>query len=721
MSSSPEIITIINNSGKVISTGKQLVNIFKEAQAAYRERKEAVKSQRAPVQRAKTFDVTPRSGPGFEQYPIDEYTPHNPPPPSHAGYSDHRGEYTYGGDDQRDRRTTLAIRDRERRRSHEDDEDGRSNVSRQSTRSKRMSASAAPPAPKSLALTAENLKTYSEVSGTAPSKAPSAYNARSPYPDGSPRDMQLSRQTFSRELPTPPPPPPPGPGHLVRSRTEPVMKVTKKKSIDMDLAYGSIPPDLAHRHDLEPKEEVVMTNHKAASGGVGAGGAGGGGEEDIDPEEAAALTLMDKIEDFLEEAHCVHASATNMIETLQQKPEAAAAVALSLAELSTLLGKMSPAFLAFLKGGSPAVFALLASPQFLIGAGVAAGITVVMFGGWKIVKRMALGETVQPKRMMEPMAMAGRAMTMPPTEVSPAGPQKTVTQVSYEEALVLENVEELSSIESWRRGIQPGALGDEAESMVEMELISPEADRMQQQSERQKWKEFLSSMNDLPELDPSDSVSQIGVNSRSATKYKSYKSYSKTKSRLGRVEEVPERKSSRRDDERSVAGSERGGHRSERKHRDRDAETSVSHRSERRERRDRDDDVSVAGSERSVRSHRGDSRREKEDRHRDKDDVSVAGSERSTRSHRSRSHREIRERERERDRDETGSSVSRSSKYSATSKVSRIKEEEVEEEANEKGGSEIGVKSKKPNMLKQLFKRKKEKEEKDGKTLSVMI
>ncbi|CAP67080.1 uncharacterized protein PODANS_4_4460 [Podospora anserina S mat+] len=709
-----EIVTIINNSGKVISTGKQLVNIFKDAQAAYRERKEAVKAekaQRAGIRRAQTFDVNlTRGGPYSEDF---NYT-HGP---GKGGFIieeiDDEKEKEY------ERRMIGAPPGR--RRSHEDDDDGRSHASsRFTTRSKRTScrqqALPAPAGPVSAAaprtvvsLTESALKAHSEISAAAPSKAPSKAPSAAP-----------------------------GPGALVhRSRTEPVVNtVKKKKSIDMDLAYGSIPPDLAQRHDLAPKNvpisrsigptAITMTDRETEVDP----------QVDIDPQEAEALGLMDKIEEFLQEADCVHASATNMIESLQQKPEAAAAVALSLAELSALVGKMSPAFLAFLKGGSPAVFALLASPQFLIGAGVAAGITVVMFGGWKIVKKMT-GNAPPLKEQpiaMRALPMASGAQQHQQRLQELEGQAEQQSEASYQEPLVVDDVQELSSIEMWRRGIEPAFVegttvaGDDA---AEIEMMSREAEKYAREN-------FRSNKYDI-EVEPSDSVSQIGWSpSKSMRTYKTYKSRSSrhhSTSKRNRedrmtevsVDDVPERRSSRKDDGESVAGSERShrGSRKTRDSKDRDgAESAVSDRSHRsstsrrdhREKeRDRDhsrleginekdEGSSVAGNERSHRSKR---EREREREHKsekknDKDDDGSVASFRSARS--TRSHRE-----KERDRDDNSSSVSRSSKH-ISSKVTPVKEE---------GADEKDDRIKKPNMLKQLFKKLKDKEDRDS-VVSVM-
>ncbi|CAK7245235.1 MAG: hypothetical protein STHCBS139747_006808 [Sporothrix thermara] len=162
----------------------------------------------------------------------------------------------------------------------------------------------------------------------------------------------------------------------------------------MDLAYGDIPPDLGLRVDLDPVDH----------------------------------------------------------------PEAAAAVALTLAELSALLSKLSPAFLGAVKGGSPAVFALLASPQFLIGTSIAVGVTVILFGGWKIVKRISEVRTArEDAKLAFESADQAKAQQQPnmgsgPVPALAASNAPALCPEAYDEALVLE--EELSTIESWRRGIE---------------------------------------------------------------------------------------------------------------------------------------------------------------------------------------------------------------------------------------------------------------------------
>lgn len=125
--------------------------------------------------------------------------------------------------------------------------------------------------------------------------------------------------------------------------------------IDMDLAYGDMPPPLP----------VASLD-----------------------DEAELKGLVGKVKMLLEEADCVQYSVTAIIASLQQNPDAMAAVALTLAEISNIATKMAPGALAAMKGSAPAVFALLASPQFLIAAGVGVGVTIVALGGFKIIKKI---------------------------------------------------------------------------------------------------------------------------------------------------------------------------------------------------------------------------------------------------------------------------------------------------------------------------------------------
>ncbi|KAI4819764.1 hypothetical protein E4T45_10537, partial [Aureobasidium sp. EXF-8846] len=107
--------------------------------------------------------------------------------------------------------------------------------------------------------------------------------------------------------------------------------------IDMDLAYGELPPPLPER----PRENEIELRDK-----------------------------MTKLQQLLDEANCVQHSVIATIENLQKNPDALAAVALTLGEISTMAAKMAPGVLTSMKTAFPAIIALLASPQFMIAAGV---------------------------------------------------------------------------------------------------------------------------------------------------------------------------------------------------------------------------------------------------------------------------------------------------------------------------------------------------------------
>jgi hypothetical protein len=187
----------------------------------------------------------------------------------------------------------------------------------------------------------------------------------------------------------------------------------------MNLAYGELPPPLPTnaRPDTANEQELQAT--------------------------------MSKLDQLLLEAHCLQHSATTIISNLEANPEAMAAVALTLAELSNLLTKMSPGILTALKTSSPVIFALLASPQFLIAGGLAIGVTVVMFGGYKIIKNMQANNEARKE--------ANR----------------------MEEAMIYDGIE-MGSIDHWRRGIAEAEVASVATS-VDGEFITPEAARQKKQ------------------------------------------------------------------------------------------------------------------------------------------------------------------------------------------------------------------------------------------------
>jgi len=151
-------------------------------------------------------------------------------------------------------------------------------------------------------------------------------------------------------------------------------------------------------------------------------------------EEDELRNKMSTLQMMLQEANCAQHSAKAVMKSLEDNPDAMAAVALTLAEISNLAAKMAPSALMTLKGAFPMVIALLLSPEFLIAGGVALGVTVVSFGGYKIVKRM--------KRRKERKAL--ETSTVASTIDDEEGDDE------------LEEVEQLSQIdriEQWRRGL----------------------------------------------------------------------------------------------------------------------------------------------------------------------------------------------------------------------------------------------------------------------------
>ena len=175
----------------------------------------------------------------------------------------------------------------------------------------------------------------------------------------------------------------------------------------MDLAYGPVPPPLP----------------VARQG-----------------DEAEFKSLVEKVKRVLEEADCLHYSATKIIASLQKNPEAMAAVALTLAEISNIASKLAPGVLAAMKGSTPAVFALLASPQFLIAGGVAVGVTIVALGGYKIIKRIRAKNALEEPMMDEMLEIGG----------------------------------DVSRIDTWRRGIAEEG-EHSAGTSVDGEFITPQA------------------------------------------------------------------------------------------------------------------------------------------------------------------------------------------------------------------------------------------------------
>ncbi|KIV90491.1 hypothetical protein PV10_07792 [Exophiala mesophila] len=215
---------------------------------------------------------------------------------------------------------------------------------------------------------------------------------------------------------------PPGP-QLVRRNTEmpvelhraypPLARANSTSEldhVDMDLAYGEY-----HADSLRLAPQV---------------------EQKLQKQEMSSLVTKCKI--LLDEANCAQHSVKAIVAHLQKNPDAMAAVALTLAEISNLATKMAPAALASFKTAAPAVFAILASPQFLVAVGVGVGLTVVMFGGYKVIKKIKAASGNEQNEGADEML----------------------------------DVQELERIDNWRRGI-PGAETASVATSVEGEFITP--------------------------------------------------------------------------------------------------------------------------------------------------------------------------------------------------------------------------------------------------------
>ncbi|KAL5328439.1 hypothetical protein ACEPPN_001938 [Leptodophora sp. 'Broadleaf-Isolate-01'] len=379
-----ETVTIINKSGKVVSTGKHLVNIFKDAKDAYQDKKAELKAE-------------------------------------------HHARIKYKNDQK-------LIQAREETRS--------TTSSRHSHRSSRSHRHRDPANPSRPPLTESNLSHISEGSVTSSRRSRSHHGSRTGT--HSPREYlppqvatEMSHPVLQRrhtDFPDASPSvvsgtlPPPYASQLTRmpprSQSNPDFHA---EEIDMHLAYGKLPPDLQVAEVDEAQKELELK------------------------------ATMNKLDELLLEAHCLQHSATAIIANLQSNPEAMAAVALTLAELSNILTKMSPGILTALKSSSPAVFALLASPQFLIAGGVALGVTVVMFGGYKIIKKIQANNEAHKE--------ANR----------------------MEEAMVYEGTE-MGSIDTWRRGIADAEAQSVATS-VDGEFITPEAARQKKERIKERRRE----------------------------------------------------------------------------------------------------------------------------------------------------------------------------------------------------------------------------------------
>jgi len=420
-----ETVTIINKSGKVVSTvgtlprpalatnlllsnilqGKHLVNIFKDAKEAYNEKKNALHAEHHAKSREKSAQKLLRAREDTQSVASSRHSRS-----SHHEHR-HRSDGHRGNEASRppltERNLGMVVEGSVT--------SGRSRRSRSHRSSSHHGDHRSPRSPRS------PVAYQSPYIENAEMSSPNLVRRHTDFPSPrSPRSPNFNPSQLSHAETLPPP----YTSQISRRVSSvPDFHHDDDEGIDMNLAYGPVPPELRRATtSVEPAQQ----------------------------QELAAT--MSKLDALLLEAHCLQHSATAIIASLQANPEAMAAVALTLAELSNILTKMGPGVLAALKGSSPAIFALLASPQFLIAGGLAIGVTVVMFGGFKIIKKI----------------QANAAATKEANRM--------------EEALVYEGTE-LGTIDTWRRGIAE-AEARSVSTSVDGEFITPEA--MRQNKERIK-------------------------------------------------------------------------------------------------------------------------------------------------------------------------------------------------------------------------------------------
>ena len=319
-----QYITVVDKSNKVVGTTKQLKNVFKEAKSAYLERRAEIAAERK-VKEDRELHKARRA---VEAMSIAE--------------------------------SDTASRTSSRSRRHHSQRP-RDYEERPSLHGRQHSSASARSGYSSRSSFSDSPRHGSRESSRSPTTPLGAFNEQLQNTRSAP-PSPLSPRRQSNEL--------------VRRRTDNLALTTQQpkplsrsystadmdEHIDMDLAYGEFHP-----------ESLGLALDPAV-------------EEKLQKQELSSLVTKAKM--LLDEANCAQHSVKAIVAHLQKNPDAMAAVALTLAEISNVVSKMAPGALMALKGSAPAMVALLAAPEFLIAVGVGVGITVVMFGGYKIIKKI---------------------------------------------------------------------------------------------------------------------------------------------------------------------------------------------------------------------------------------------------------------------------------------------------------------------------------------------
>ena len=398
-----QTVTIINRSGKVVNTSKHLSNLFGEAKAAYNERKAEIQATRRDKSKSKDSELEARRK-------LEGMT-----------LADDEGKISRraGEDQKQTRRKPVPERKKQK-----------------------------PPVERGVTdsfYTNDNRsdsRRGSQVSHASHRNSNHRHGSLGSLPLDDPRIGELARRyTDGPDL------------QHHRSITPTQPRRASYEDIDMDLAYGELPPPLPPR------------NYN---------------------DEVELRAKMSGLQRLLDEFNCLQHSFSATIEKLQKNPDALAAVALTLAEISNLASKMAPGALMTMKTSFPTIIALLASPEFAIAIGVGVGVTIIAFGGYKIIKKI--------------------------------NGKKNALLAEGGAGVETDELREIDRIENWRRGIAEV----EAESMgtsVDGEFITPRATRTLIESGR------------MAESDLKPKSSTTNKKRRSAKRSNTDVSSSKTKSR----------------------------------------------------------------------------------------------------------------------------------------------------------------------------------------------
>ena len=347
-----QTVTIVNKSGNVVKTSKQLVSVFTEAKSAYNERKAEIKAERT-----RKHDKEAAVRKRLEALDLEN--------------------------------------DASQRSSRRGSEDGRSTKRSKRTKSR----------PRDRPPVGRGVSDSFHTNDSVPHRRQASHKPSPLREVDEPRNSELIRR-HTHDI-----------GTDTRRRPHRSVRSASLDDIDMNLAYGELPPSVPER-----KTSTELELRQKMSG----------------------------LQVLLDECNCVQHSVTSMIDNLQKNPETLAAVGLALGEISTIAAKMAPGALTAMKGSFPAVIALLASPQFMIAAGVGVGVTIIALGGYKIVRRV---QGKKDDQLLEDGSVAN-------------DPDTPLTG--------MDELQELNHIERWRRGIAQA----EAESLgtsVDGEFITPRA------------------------------------------------------------------------------------------------------------------------------------------------------------------------------------------------------------------------------------------------------